>query len=258
MLRGLTFAVSMAAAMGFTTMSAGAGRSAIESEAVAACTQLVDPSRTIEGCTALLGISDIGDRIRAAVLHLRGVAHETRGSVDLAIGDFAAARELDPREPAPIMGLAVILGDLRHRCFEEKVELKVIEGCSLLIANAAMAHLAEDIVAGAQAARKAILERRASEPQIQLDPISAGPAKVKAVRMIDSVCDGLACALAPTASVEAPLAAKGGEVKRAKAAEATTPRRRSKKRRLAADRLNSTESAMAGLRGVRPGDRRRR
>ena len=255
MLRAFAFAVFMIAAFSLPTLRAVAGRDGKETDSVAACTQLADPVKTIEGCTALLGVNDIGDRIRAAVLHLRGVAHETRGSFDLAIGDFAAARELDPKEPAPIMGLAVILSELRHSCFEEKRELKVIEGCSLLIANAAMAHLADDIVARAQAARTAVLGRRTNEPSLPSPDLVGGPAKAHAAQVLDKGCGETGCTQVPAA--EAPTALPPQAVAgKAKTAEAGPARRRKKK--LASGRLNSAERAMAGLRGVSPDQRRRR
>lgn len=163
-------AAATAAAALLVAASAGLSSAASDSNAVADCTQSAEPVRAIDGCTALLDGDRLDVKIRAAVLHLRGAAHQAQGSIDLAIGDFAAASRLDPAEPALFAGLAVAVADLGRRCFEETAETAVIQGCSALLANAEPIGVAEEVVARARATRKAALERLAATRSIAIDP----------------------------------------------------------------------------------------
>lgn len=167
-------AAATAAAALLAAASAGLSSAASDSNAVAACTQSAEPVRAIDGCTALLDGDRLDVKIRAAVLHLRGAAHQAQGSIDLAIGDFASAIRLDPAEPALFAGLAVAVADLGRRCFEETTEAAVIQGCSALLANAEPAGVAEEVVTRARATRTAALERLAAARSIAIDP--AAPA----------------------------------------------------------------------------------
>ncbi|MGE3917000.1 MAG: hypothetical protein AB7F78_15010, partial [Hyphomicrobiaceae bacterium] len=145
--------------IGLVSLLGGASLAQVTSSPVETCSQVDQPAKAIAGCSQLLAGGGLDRRTRAAVHHLRGVAHHNAGSIGLAMRDFAEAHRLDPDEAAPVAGLALATDELDRRCRADGLPAPIVESCSLLIEHAASAGLAPPAVAALRIARGLALER---------------------------------------------------------------------------------------------------
>lgn len=58
----------------------------------------LQPDRTIPGCTAVIAVPGIPDKLKALALLRRGMAHYALRDIDAAIADFEASRALNPAD----------------------------------------------------------------------------------------------------------------------------------------------------------------
>ena len=142
-------------------------------DAAAACSQDADPGRAISGCTSLLEGGALNAEMQASVLNMRGVAHQNAGDLGRALRDYAEATKRDPKQLGAIAGLALVIEDLNRRCFRETAAPAVIEGCTLLIENAAAAEITQATLARAHMARASVLVKQGKSREARADYASA-------------------------------------------------------------------------------------
>lgn len=224
----------------------------ISVDAIAACSQDRQPAKAVEACTRMLDGSSLSDQMRATVMHLRGVAHQGAGDTGAALRDFVGARKLDPKQAGAIASFVLALDDLNRRCFRETAEATIVQGCTALIDNAAVAEIEAAALARAHMARATALERQGKAAEARADFARA----LERRSDLDATLVARAeLALAPSHPPEPSQTISLGATQPATAAAAAATAAPASDATLQAPRAGVAAAAAAPRAGLRPAER---